>query len=854
MKLNTKGGIFRLRLFIAVLVLTALAVFLFYPRPQHPAQVARWESDYAIHARSSYNKPRYYPLEQTVPSNLYLPTGNWVGRLILPTQQQIQTVRASAPQISDWVWLEVYHAPAEAQDLVGKIVRLEWNQKPSVQAYVRAVTRDVHFTSTTIASDRQGNVHPDRLNGRDRVGPLQSLAGARPNNDVIVTLEKASLAGVQSSSPVLQIESEPVLETGRFYGLVKILGPQAIAGKKSAPHLCPGKPPCPSEYYRVSHYNPASGKFDGPGETIRIPQQSIDRDRRFQSTPRQIETSPAGKAGWYIYGAKDANGVFVVQAIAPRSLFQLQPEQVVLGEDAGLSYIEDRNWHNTQAQKGIARTVLVDPAATQPKQALSSWREGDKALVLHNFGGIGGKKAEQQSTPATVTGHFAYGVAQVVRDPITKELRFAIQYQQVYANNPNGIISGKNTWANYMGNMQWGWLGNRPVSDVIIKLDAVTQDYDFDGIKLSPLREFLQQLQVMMARYRVGDGTGIAAVTPATSCIQDSSQALFAAIKRIKQQVSSTPEIQSWLNAHPDDFQTLRFVQLVSLGADLEKQLTPLGIVRADWENNANLLAGIGDPKDTSSDNSIWAGLTTWETMIPRQAHDELASLFLRHGAQLWFLRTNQVGGWDPSIAPLAPTLLLGEITIPFTDVPVLSILLYRLLASLRLPDTGDWLLVGQTLLIYGAIAFPLGFSSGFLQLAISSRNWIGQILLAGRVFFAPALCEELVFRVFLIPHPTDAIAWWQWAFWVVLSLFLFIAYRLRKAKTFVPTGSPTVFDRLFLIFTALLGLACVVVYALTGSLLAIVAIHWVAVVTWLLVLGGKQKLKPNTSQQQASA
>ncbi|NJR63884.1 MAG: hypothetical protein HC769_37060 [Cyanobacteria bacterium CRU_2_1] len=55
------------------------------------------------------------------------------------------------------------------------------------------------------------------------------------------------------------------------------------------------------------------------------------------------------------------------------------------------------------------------------------------------------------------------------------------------------------------------------------------------------------------------------------------------------------------------------------------------------------------------------AALTTWRTMLPRRAYDELLSLLLKQGAKLWFLRTNQVGGSDPDILPLAPIYLLGN-------------------------------------------------------------------------------------------------------------------------------------------------------------------------------------------------
>ena len=118
-----------------------------------------------------------------------------------------------------------------------------------------------------------------------------------------------------------------------------------------------------------------------------------------------------------------------------------------------------------------------------------------------------------------------------------------------------------------MGDLRSGWLFTRPVIDIIVKFAPVTQDYNFNDITISPLNEFVRQLQIMMARYRVGDGTGSATVTPATSCIQDSSQALYAAIKIIKQQVKSNPTIQNWLQNHPNDLQALRFHQLNPLGS-----------------------------------------------------------------------------------------------------------------------------------------------------------------------------------------------------------------------------------------------------------------------------------------------
>ncbi|MEB3211452.1 MAG: CPBP family intramembrane glutamate endopeptidase, partial [Leptolyngbyaceae bacterium] len=282
------------------------------------------------------------------------------------------------------------------------------------------------------------------------------------------------------------------------------------------------------------------------------------------------------------------------------------------------------------------------------------------AIVIHAFGGIGGEKAEPKQL-WTTTGHFSYGIATVVLDPLTNQPRLWIEYYQVYANNPSGIVSGVIHWSDYMGHLQRGWLGTRPVSDVLVSLDVVTQPYQFDTIVINPLAEFKRQLVLMAARYRTGNGTGAAIVTPSTSCVQDSNQALYATIQSVENQIQTNPTIQQWLNAHPDHPQTQRFQSLVELGHMLENQLTPLGLVRSDWQENAEALAGIGDQPNWSINRSLLSVLRSWRTLLPRRAHDELTLQLLTLGhTPMHIIRTNQIGGDDPTIEPLAPTTLLG--------------------------------------------------------------------------------------------------------------------------------------------------------------------------------------------------
>ncbi|MBF2026436.1 MAG: CPBP family intramembrane metalloprotease [Oscillatoriales cyanobacterium C42_A2020_001] len=798
------------------------------------------ESHYAITGRAPFNQPEFYPIQQTLPVDRYRPIAPWVGRLVLPTpQQQGKT---------DWVWMEVTHAPPESADLLGKQVRLEWSQDAAVQRDVAIGTRDVKFDPLVNQLRRtKADLYADRLNGRSHVGPLQAIAGARPKDDVTVTLADATLIQQSDGSRKLQIATEPLLDTGRYYTLVKILGAVGDAPTKFSPKACPGARPCPSELFRVQHYNPATGQFDGAQETVRIPQQPMDGNGVYASTPRELEKSLAGDAGWYLYGAQDQTGLFTVQAIQPRSLFQLKPQQVLLNEGQALDYINHQNWRDTEHRKGTLQTLLINLQAQASEDAIASWKEDDLALVMHLFGGRGGKGGEG-SAMGTVTGHFSYGLADVIRDPFTNELQLQVRYHQVYANNIEGVISGEHSWGNYMGNLQRGWLGTRPVADVLIKLD-VLEDYDFGGNKLSPLSELTRQLRIISDRYRTGDGTGIASVTAATSCVQDSNQALFLTIQSIRQQVESSPAIQQWWSSHPTDPTVKRFERLIALGNALENELAPFGIVRQDWKTNATVLAGTQIDRRqfvrvaANGNENVITALQSWRTILPRQTQDELSALFLRHGAQLWFLRTNQVGGNDPDILPIAPTRPFGLWTIPGTSIPLVTILFTRILGAVNVPTMAEWSVAMGTLLGYGAIALPFGYAQGFLKFNPWKASWWRYGLLTARLLFMPALLEEFVFRVLLLPAPRAAITYQAWAMWAIVSLVLFIAYHPFNAKTFFKRGDPTFFQPAFLTLAGLLGVACTLVYWLTYSLLLVTFIHWVAVTVWLTLLGGMERL-----------
>lgn len=808
--------------FVGWLLMGAIATLLLLS----PTVWATRSSNYDLARQAVFNRAEEYPVKSLPSTSNYRPTGEWVGRLILPSVEEY----AKSP--GDWVWMEVWYAPVATPNLVGQKVKLVWAPDPVSEAYVRAVTRDVQFTKQTEAATVQGTVVPTRLNGRKAVGPLQSLAGGRPKDDMTVRLVSAKLVEI-GETPVVQTQLEPVQVTGREYALVKILEADSEL-KKPLPKDCPGSSPCPNEYFKVRHYNPTTGEFDGETETVRIPQQPKVQGRFFSSI-QDLQNSPAGEAGWYLYGARDADKVFTVQALKPRVLFQLQPDEVILGKTAGLNYIDRQNWQDTPTRKGTLQRVLITPTATSKQEAVDTWKEGDHALVVHLFGGIGGQNRES-SPLGTVTGHFSYGLAQVIREPFTQELQFDVFYQQVYAHNPSGILSGTQDWSAFMGNMQKGWLAQRPVSDVIVKLDSFIEGFELGETSLSLFQELLLQTQIIAARYRVGDGTGLAAVTPATSCVQDSSQALYIAIKQVEQKATADPEIAAWVEQNLDSLEVKALNQFIGLGKTLTKALTPYGVVRPDWKNNAAALAGVDGRNSFTRNRGFLSAILSWRAMMPRWAHDDLSRMFLLNGAQLWFLRTNQVGGVDPTIEPIAPTLFMG-------GVPVVGTLMKRLAVAVAPLSLGMGEVILGALLLYGAIALPYGFKSKFLSRQVALENPVIFGIDLVRLLFLPALVEEAIFRVLLLPHPTEGLSEWRWWLVALFGLGLFVSYHLLSARTYYKPGNPTFFDHRFIVLVTWLGIVLTLAYRITGSLWIVTAVHWVVVAVWLYGLGGNARL-----------
>jgi uncharacterized protein len=98
----------------------------------------------------------------------------------------------------------------------------------------------------------------------------------------------------------------------------------------------------------------------------------------------------------------------------------------------------------------------------------------------------------------------------------------------------------------------------------------------------------------------------------------------------------------------------------------------------------------------------------------------------------------------------------------------------------------------------------------------------------------APALGEELLFRVLLLPAPGKPVAAWRCA-WPIL---LFVLWHPPQVLLFGPAWGEVVLNPWFLAAVAVLGTALTRLYLATGSVWPPVLLHWTAVVGWKAFFG----------------
>lgn len=581
-------------------------------------------------------------MEKITASNLdnrYLPIALWTGRLILPQPQQRRQ--------DGGVFIEVQNAPAAHAHLKGQRVWLTWHRDSIHQTWLANATRDIQFDKITHESQAKGNIHPTRLDSWQRVSPLESLAGARTKDDVQVELDVLSV-DQEGNDWVIRINDEPIQIEGIVRGFVQFV--TAVDEKN----------------YRVRHYDRNSRKFNGVEEVVSLPAAGSPHPQfnLEQSAVRNIENSPLNAGGWYIYGARSSDGKFVIQALEPAEILRLAPERMVIGRMEAREHFDEDKWKQMPLRRidmtlidNNGQTTLPEQrtAALREKRTKELWSRGDEALVIHTFGWRGGAQSNKMSV---ITGHFAFGFAKLLPDEFTGALRFRLVYRQVYAHNQLSIVAGAQSWHCYMGSLKRGWMYTLPVSDVMVRLPELTVPYAMGNYTFNPLDLIKRELTYMEARYRSGDGNGASVVTPATSCVRDSNQALFGAIRQFKDQVLKDPNMSGLLDENANNFHARRFLRLRSLLERVEdKVLFPLDYVPRGWRGENQGVAA--QERDRFHLGTAIEALRTWRTMLPRRAERELLAVFCEYGATMIDYQSAMIGGEIPGIVPLPPGVLL---------------------------------------------------------------------------------------------------------------------------------------------------------------------------------------------------
>jgi predicted Abi (CAAX) family protease len=342
-------------------------------------------------------------------------------------------------------------------------VTLRFANHPAIQARNWAVTRNVIFNGKADELVAEGLILAERINRWRLVTPLESLTASYPNNDIMVRLvDPVNVEDAAASAPILRIAEPPVQITGRYVGLVTFLAAANESG----------------DCWRVRHFNPATHSFDGAEEIVAVPPAVTNENGTFPSTSAEIDNSPLNGTGWYIYGAPGSDGIFVVQAWTPRSLLRLEPERVITDHEAAWRYVRHEAWADLVPRKGKITSVLCDPSASDATAARAAWHIGDRALLLHVYAGIGGKQREPMARTGLYFGHFSFGVAEVIHEPLADELRFDITYYQIYTHNVDGVVAGALDYSRYAGDRQFGWAGLRPFCDILIKFDEFNDPSD----------------------------------------------------------------------------------------------------------------------------------------------------------------------------------------------------------------------------------------------------------------------------------------------------------------------------------------------------------------------------------------
>ena len=445
----------------------------------------------------------------------YYPVAEWAGRLILPDGKNNFRFYDGS------VLFECVIAPADKSDLIGKILRLSIDPVSPWHTVSKKLSTDVAFDDETDKSIAEGeNNHPRRLDGLKNVSPLESLAGAHDEDDVIVALEGVTVHLNSKLKFELMTTCEPVQISGFEKALVSFTDSRyADKGKVSA-----------------RHFNPQTKDYTGEAEVFIIrPQTIFPKAKCLQSSLIDIEHEKQNTYGWYIYTRTDASGMKEITAIEPRSMVSIDASAFnqIHGYNKIKNFVSTDLWENFP--HGVFRKHECIPADRRKNES-EKVSFGDRFLVMHIFGWRGGENGDVLNEKQRITGHFALGTSHIIRCPFTGEMRFDTRYYQAYAHNRENIIAGTMMQHHFLGNVKRGWMFTVPITDAFFRMPDASASVDISGKNL--LDYFELHLSKVTARMRVGYGNALSPVNASISCSQETAMAMVDACRSFRTEKS----------------------------------------------------------------------------------------------------------------------------------------------------------------------------------------------------------------------------------------------------------------------------------------------------------------------------
>jgi predicted Abi (CAAX) family protease len=159
--------------------------------------------------------------------------------------------------------------------------------------------------------------------------------------------------------------------------------------------------------------------------------------------------------------------------------------------------------------------------------------------------------------------------------------------------------------------------------------------------------------------------------------------------------------------------------------------------------------------------------------------------------------------------------------------------------AFLTFPSTSTWLKCAGVFAVFIVVTAWIGLASGFVYYEPAITNWQSAIALSLILFIAPSLLEEIFFRGLLVPHSREGASHLQAVSQIIVSVAIFVLWHPLNGWLFSPAVWPIFSNPIFLVLAALFGLAATIAYRISGSIWPSVMMHWLTVVSWVLLFGG---------------